>query len=724
MDNTNNWKEELNNIQCHFNWNIVKVDSNEKGDSVKDDYFFEDRLGSIDEHISDSDVRNLPQIYTTKGYFMVMYIQLLRKMPSSNKKKISDFTTKAEESFIKALEETQDNIGYKTVIYGNLAYFYKDCMKDEEESKVNFDLHKESLNDLTNKQKQEIIVMKAYTLSYSFKYLEAITEYEKAITEYEKAIKNCNEDTPAEWYFGLAFAKQKIEIGKQSLDSARGKEIEDLYRKCITLDPQYFFAKLRLARILWDVHGIKNIVEIEDLINEVTESNPENNFFLEEAASLLRLTAYKKKQNLKKVIELYKESERLNPKSPKTLRGLALYYRDQKEYEESIRYFKLLIEESGKYFEKTLLANVYIDATTNGKNDYEDNLKDLFEELETQCENESYRGKLFIWFSFSIYEQYKGNDEKEIYHLTRMIENAHNAEEDIYGEMKIIKESQTRLIKLAETWVLQNQGQISALKLKGKVYASQKNYLKATTCLQKAEEISTDCDLQLQLQETQVEYHFENYVQVSKSEETLLMKKIDELPDCSNVKWRVLIRKLIEDDHKELTSLMEIWKDFEEIENKSEKDIVSEKVAHDLIAESKSILEAAMFHIKCKVYPNLDANKKCAYPSPYTLKKKKMENIFERDYEWENFPTKLPNLFQFFVEKQDLAKYDWLENFFSIRNKGQHGGRKEVEKLFKEKYPEAKDQVNMVRKAAWYATDVCIEVHKKVKIYIENQVES
>jgi len=62
-------EDELKSLQCHFNWNILTDDSN-------DDYFFEDRLATLDGHISDGDIRNLPQIYTTKAYFMAMYTKL------------------------------------------------------------------------------------------------------------------------------------------------------------------------------------------------------------------------------------------------------------------------------------------------------------------------------------------------------------------------------------------------------------------------------------------------------------------------------------------------------------------------------------------------------------------------------------------------------------------------------------------------------------------------
>ena len=84
------------------------------------------------------------------------------------------------------------------------------------------------------------------------------------------------------------------------------------------------------------------------------------------------------------------------------------------------------------------------------------------------------------------------------------------------------------------------------------------------------------------------------------------------------------------------------------------------------------------------------------------------------------FLPKFPNLIQFFVDRQDLVKYDWLENFFEIRNKGQHDFTEVEEKHFKEKYPEPQDQVTMVRKAALYAAEVCIEVYKEVEVYIKS----
>ena len=162
---------------------------------------------------------------------------------------------------------------------------------------------------------------------------------------------------------------------------------------------------------------------------------------------------------------------------------------------------------------------------------------------------------------------------------------------------------------------------------------------------------------------------------------------------------------------------METWKSFEDAEeNRSTGNhIVKEKVAHDLIDESKRTLEGSMSYIKKEVYPQV--NKRCAYPSPFTVKKMTVQKIFKKEFGWEEFPTKFPNLIQFFVDRQDLNKYDWLENFFEIRNKGQHDFTEEEEKLFKVKYPVAQDQVTMVRKAAWYAAEVWIEVYKEVEAY-------
>ena len=164
------------------------------------------------------------------------------------------------------------------VIYGNLAHFYTHYIENEDKAKEHFNLHKQFLNNPTNKTQQEIIAMKAYTLSYSF-------EYQEAAKNYEEAINNYNEDPPAEWVFGLAYVKHKQDFG-QIKNSDKSSKIEDLYRYSVRLDPNYYFAKLRLARILWERHKIKKIDEIEELIDEVTESNEKNNFILEEAASI------------------------------------------------------------------------------------------------------------------------------------------------------------------------------------------------------------------------------------------------------------------------------------------------------------------------------------------------------------------------------------------------------------------------------------------------------
>jgi len=517
--------------------------------------------------------------------------------------------------------------------------------------------HRERLSNMTVNQTQEITALKAYSLGYCFKYPEAISAYEEAINKTEEAI-NKTEKTPAEWFFGLAFVKHKQEIGHK-LDPDCGKEIESLYRKCLHIDPQYHFAKLRLARILWQLNEIQSIYEIEELLDEVIKNNPKNNVLLEDAASILRLTSKDIEKNREDVFKLYKQCEEINPKSANTLRGLALYYRDEKDYENSIKYFKLLIKESEKYFDKTLLADVYIENTKNG-NAFEDDMNELYEDLKSQCKNERFRGKLYIWYSFSKYKYHKENYEKQIEYLEMVINHAHEAKENLYGRMKIIRKSQKRLIKLAENWVLQTKGQVPALELKSKVYGSQKRYLEAIKQLEKAEEISETTTLKLKFRETQVQYHFKNYVENLNLEDKL-MEKIRGLPDSSNVKWKVLISKIIQDKHQKLGTLMEIWNSFEKKDRKPGDDIVAEKMAHNLIDESKRTLEGSMSYIKKEVFP--DSEKQCGYPSPHAFKKKikiekkitiekmntiekkvKIEKLFKKEYGWKEFSTKLPTL--------------------------------------------------------------------------------
>ena len=210
-----------------------------------------------------------------------------------------------------------------------------------------------------------------------------------------------------------------------------------------------------------------------------------------------------------------------------------------------------------------MLADAYSRANRN--NQYSEKLKDLYTELESQCENESFRGKLDIWYSFSKYHRYtKKNTDKEIEYLTMVIDHAHEAKEDIYGKMLNIQKSQDRLLFLASD--LQEKGQISeSLKLKSKVFASRKCYDSAIYYLQKAKETTEDDDVSIELQETQVQYHFRSflfkknyeYFKSSKSETKLLMDKIMELPDSSNVKWEILTNKIRQDNHQQLGKFKE-----------------------------------------------------------------------------------------------------------------------------------------------------------------------
>ena len=166
----------------------------------------ESRRGSEEESKEVNDKRNdkprnLPQLYTLKGYLHAKLDEL----------------DEEENCFNAALGKCKkDNEGYKKVIYESLVHI---CTLKAEKKK--------NEGENYGPCDGEVFAMRAHSAAY-------MQNNDNAIEFYEKALKL--KETP-EWCFGLALALIHKSVGRKSKINT-GK-IESLYRHAIQLDESY-----------------------------------------------------------------------------------------------------------------------------------------------------------------------------------------------------------------------------------------------------------------------------------------------------------------------------------------------------------------------------------------------------------------------------------------------------------------------------------------------------
>jgi len=292
--------QERNSLECHFNWNII--------DPTKPNWFFEDRIQKIETDLK-QDTRNIPQLYAIKGFLQTLYYEK-RRDQAYNDPELDQLKSGAETSFTRALNNTeQTNKGYRAVVLANLVFFHT---KHEEHQKAKAYLKDyKSLFIESPADHPEVLAMKAYGLSHLLKRNEAVSVYQQALES------QANEPKPAEWYFGLALA---IENKKISFNANDLSNIQSLLEKALQIDPNYYYATLKLARISWKRSSETARPFVESQIKNVIESVPkkqENVAILEEAASVLLLIL-----NIENAKNIYNECLELAPDSQKALRGI------------------------------------------------------------------------------------------------------------------------------------------------------------------------------------------------------------------------------------------------------------------------------------------------------------------------------------------------------------------------------------------------------------------
>jgi len=708
-------KNELELIECHFNWDIV--------DLPKSLGYFVGRIEILKSKIDEGEDRNLLQLNATAGYFTYLYYkERTRSHPEDNtneesKKEAMDYLDCALQ---KALNGK--NVDYQLVIYGNLVHIYND-MDDYETAKKylkQYDVINKQISKNTLSTHPEVLAMKGFALNYAKKY-------ERAIECYSRALENEIHQANPEWFLKLGFAKQRLSAGKRR-SNKDAKEIEMLYRHAIQIDDTYDYARLKLARILWETLGINGIEEINYWIDQI--QNDKKIYILEETAAVLFRTCTKIPGNYARVFALYQESEKLSKiDSQKTMRGLAKYHLSQstsmlkqnktkknddldEDLNKAIGYYKKLTTGlNAAHYDKTKLANVYSDIHNNERYKtklrvkYQEKCDQLYRQVLNKAETESVSDKIQIWKNYSCNRKRYKDKKGEIVYLKKVINLAYSANENIYGYRDEVEYAEKRLLELAAKG--QAKYPIEAYKTKALVFAKREQFDNAIFCLEKALEIESSVDIQENL--AQLYWN----VAVARKEDKAIdaatysakaIKKIVDLPKGSRVKWelyntvnRIEYNELTESE-EDLKELRELRLEFEDIEMKRNVEGIDgdsfTRIVVNVIVESKRVLDASINHVRVKVYSKpSDKPPFCNYPSPITLQKnpnyspeEQMDKLFKNVLP--ELRTKMPDLFNYLVDRQPTKNqsYSWLKDVFEIRNKNVHDvpcvSRELLEKIF------------------------------------------
>ena len=161
------------------------------------------------------------------------------------------------------------------------------------------------------------------------------------------------------------------------------------------------------------------------------------------------------------------------------------------------------------------------------------------------------------------------------------------------------------------------------------------------------------------------------------------------------------------------------------------------KVLVDVICETKRVLDEAMNTIKEKIFgKSADTKPSCYYPTPstYTLNEskknfekskdlpKQMKHLLENRYKLNGFQEKIPNLFNYLVEKQpDSSKeqYKWLQDVINIRNESQHSTKSK--EMLKKLCPTREKQRILIQQILEYAAEINTRIQSEVKNYLKAQ---
>ena len=741
----------LDSLTCHFNWDICNITSTT----------LQERILSVEGHLKENSFGILPQ-----SYCLLAYLKSKLAPSVEMNKEIYDLLLEAYQTLpVVDQNSKKEGLGYKAVVLANLTY-WESNLQHHEKAKDHFKAYKDfqSRYEEDLKNHPEVLAMKAFAFGYSF----GLKKSRLSVEYYSKALDDSSYVNKAEWIFGLALSKSNVALKEEPQITEDLVEIEILLRRTIQIDPKYSLAMLKLAKTLVNLNGVSVFEEAEHWINKALDVSDRKLSCLEEAASIYQLTVSDKKSNNGKAMILYKEAEKINPTSKRTILGLGKCYfnnyQNNKRKGSSgnlILSYKMVpkdLQKAREYFEKDSkhkrhtdhlkLAQVYQEISLfEGYKEYKTKAENIYKKVITLTKEE--KDSLHLIEAYTRYATFLKKEERvveEIAYLKKAVDVTVECDNEEEFEMRFVRKCQDRLLMYASQGRYMTK--MESLALKGHVLGKRGNVITSCYYLQEAlkvdgSEISEDYENQLKenlagrtLYVSQLSQpphaHAMKQIYFAKAKEMIAsLAKTDQKFELEFKVAEIEINELISDKVEQLKELKKYYLAFEmccKEENlqrlhdknqnikttEQQEEEIMEKML-DVITESKRILDRSINTVKKSIFQKDPGSPPtCYYPTPksFTLNEEvhleqQMQHLLEKRFKLQDFKDRLPVLFDFLVDKQpdpSKGKYKWFQDAIDIRNNREHST--ESKKLLKEKFKTRDKQRDLINQISQYAVEI------------------
>ena len=683
---------ELESLVCHFNWNIC---SNNTQGTLKE------RIDALEGHIQECSKDLFPQSYAMLGYLK----SLLQPRTREIEEKVSEHFLKAIECLPECRPNlTKKGLGSRAVMIAN-SLVWKYNLRQMGEVSRHFREYKEICKMYENIENHpEALAMKGF----AFGHISSFQKRSISVQAYSQALSDEMYQDQVEWLFGLAHSKTFLSHKKHSPSAENLREIEKIWRRVIQINPEYSLAMLKLARILFRLHGVDALEEIEHWIETALKKDKTKGNILEEAAFLCHTLSKNKVEYTDKALNLFQEAIKHKPKSKKAIDGLANVllkrffdnkrnYRRNQDPPKDLKLAKELFEknsENKRHYDRLILADVYFEISRfSGYHHFvteaENTIKAVKDEVEQQDD------PLCIAQVYAKYAEFlkkQNRTEEEIYYLREVAAMAIRDESIDQNEMRFVDKSQTTLLKYASGGRFKES---DSLEVKGFVLQKKQHFHSAIFYLRKAIK-NPDPDWTESHKTTLKENLVETLIEASKSnlpnflgaiceqwafEAEKEIEKLGYSPRKCDFIYKIVEMSTNKSmTHEELQMLKTHRLSFEracldiikqdlkktnsslseaEKAEKKERERNKTILCLNIFSESKRVLDRAMNVIKDNMFPFVKKSVSCSYPTPKAIESQpgsdlstKMKMFLERKLQLKNFETELPNLFEYLLKKQ------------------------------------------------------------------------
>ena len=653
----------LDSLVHHFKWDICKITPT----------ILQERILSVEGHLRENSSRILPQSYCLLAY-LKSKADTDKEVETNNE--IYNLLLNAEKSLPEIDEgSTKKGLGYKAAVIGNLIYWEQCKIKMYEQARKHFEEYEKLKGryDRCLENHPEVLAMKAFAFGYSF----GIKKSSDSVKYYTEALSDKDYMNSAEWIYGLAHSKSIVALKEEPQRKNDLIEIEQLLRRAIHIDPYYSLAMLKLAKTLIKLHGINVFDEIEYWIEKALDVSNRKLSCLEEAASIYHQALKHKnrkdrKENNEKAMKLYKEAERMNPSSKRTIIGIGKchlnnYYVSKRresnsrgklcekdlpsELEKAQIYFEK-DNEHKRHIDKLKLAQVYREVSLFKGKGFHLKAENIYKQVIKLTEEE--KDPLRLAEAYTRYATFLKMDERvkeEIEYLRKGVDVTVDCGEEEDSEMRFSRECQDRLLLYASQGIFMTKQE--SLVVKAHVQRKRGNIMTSYYYLKQANKLESTAEYKSHLEEKLAECILEasevQQIACAKAMSDVYFDKAKKMIAALNdtdqkfdLEFEVARREINKSmgQDKQLESLKEHCLKFEECcmetnknrlkRMKEEKLSTSDKKQErekeedrelkllvDAICEFRCVLDGAMNTIKEKIFGKSASTKpSCYYPAP------------------------------------------------------------------------------------------------------------